>query len=136
MQVDLTKIQPKQNQSSHPEIQEFIHDSETQNEFFELTVRCEGFKPTPHSLDDIVHFQELIEQTPTEQGFFTEHECLSLSVETQTLADPKLTPNGKNIFRVCVVNEHGQRCIDTLVAPQVADVPCKGGTKQALLKYA
>ena len=136
MQVDLTKIQPKQNQSSHPEIQEFLHDSESDNQFLELTVRCEGFKATPHSLDDVVHFTELIEQPSTKQGSFSEWQCLSLSVETQTLADPKLTPNGKNIFRVCVVNELGERCIDTLVAPQVADVPCKGGTKQALLKYA
>lgn len=35
-----------------------------------------------------------------------------------------------------LVNEKCERVIDTLVAPQVEDVACKGGMKQALLKYA
>jgi hypothetical protein len=46
------------------------------------------------------------------------------------------TPNGKNVFRVVLVNEQGERVLDTLVAPQVSDVACKGGTKTALLNYA
>lgn len=49
---------------------------------------------------------------------------------------PTATPNGKNVFRVTLVNEEGERVLDTLVAPQVKDVSVKGGTKQALLKYA
>jgi hypothetical protein len=35
-----------------------------------------------------------------------------------------------------LVNENGERVLDTLVAPQVTDVAIKGGMKQALLKYA
>lgn len=35
-----------------------------------------------------------------------------------------------------LVNEQGERVLDTLVAPQVSDVACKGGTKTALLNYA
>lgn len=52
------------------------------------------------------------------------------------MANSTATPNGKNLFRVCLINEQGERVLDTLVAPQVADVAIKGGTKQALLKYA
>ena len=104
--------------------------------FLELTIRCEGFKATAASLDDMIHFQSLIETPSTHQGSTENSKCLSISIETQTLADSRLALNGKNLFRVCLVNEQGERILDTLVQPQVPDVPCKGGSKQALLKYA
>ncbi len=60
---------------------------------------------------------------------------LSISVETQTLTNNDL-PNSKNINRVVIVNERGERVLDTLVAPQTKDVPVKGGTKAALFKFS
>lgn len=75
---------PQVNLSSHPEIQEYHHtlliesqptesdpdkqslddgsdhaDTESARKatsFLELTIRNEGFKATPYSLDDIIHF--------------------------------------------------------------------------------
>lgn len=35
-----------------------------------------------------------------------------------------------------IVNERGERVLDTLVAPQTKDVPVKGGTKAALFKFS
>jgi len=69
MQVNLdTEVQAK-NQlakrlSGHPDVQEYHHtlspgeptDLTSSLSFVELTVRNEGFKPQPHSLDDIIHF--------------------------------------------------------------------------------
>jgi len=84
----------------------------------------------------MIHFQELIETPSSRQGSTENCQVLSLSCETQTLANSTATPNGKNLFRVVLVNECGERVLDTLVAPQVTDVAIKGGMKQALLKYA
>jgi len=139
--------------SSHPEIQEYYHtivnvsesadgseispEEEKQiHQFVELTIRNEGFKATPYSPDDIVHFQELVDTPSTKQGSVEGSKILALACETQTLGNPIATYNGKNLFRVCLVNEQGERVLDTLVKPQVAEVAVKGGTKQALMKYA
>lgn len=66
MILDLTKnqsVKPQPNLSSHPDIQEYHHthildDSSLSgtSSFLELTIRNEGFKSTPYSLDDIIHF--------------------------------------------------------------------------------
>ena len=120
MIINLTKNQPKENTSSHHEIQEYLHTIETESgpsTWTELTIRNEQFKATAHSLDDIIHFQDLIETPSTRQGSTENSQCLSLSVETQTLANSAATPNGKNLFRICIVNEQGERVLDTLVAP-------------------
>jgi len=37
---------------------------------------------------------------------------------------------------VVIVNERGERVLDTLVAPQTKDVNVKGGKKAALFKFA
>jgi hypothetical protein len=144
MIVDFTKIQSEKakptqdhNLSSHPEIQEYHHTlfAEVEGEetisypFLEMTIRNEGFKATAYSQDDLIHFQELVETPSTRQGSTENSEVLSFSCETQTLANATATPNGKNLFRVVLVNEQGERVIDTLVAPQVSDVACKGGQK-------
>lgn len=34
-------------------------------QFLELTIRTEGFKATAHSLDDLVHFEELVDTPST-----------------------------------------------------------------------
>lgn len=78
----------------------------------------------------------MVDTPSTIKGSTENSEVLSLSCETQTLTDSKATSNGKNLFRVVLVNEQGERVLDTLVAPQVTNVSCKGGMKQALLKYA
>lgn len=59
----------------HPEVQEYHHtlfdntdsvsDLSPNKTFLELTIRNEGFKPQPHSLDDIIHFQDLLEVPST-----------------------------------------------------------------------
>jgi len=66
----------------------------------------------------MIHFKELLEVPSTRQGSSDASEFLSLSIETQTLMDVKATLNGKNVFRVVLVNELGERVLDTLVAPQ------------------
>ena len=71
----------------------------------ELTIRNEGFKATAYSLDDLIHFQEMVETPSTKQGSADDSKILSLACETQTLANATATPNGKNLFRVCLVNE-------------------------------
>ena len=70
----------------------------------------------------------------TIEGSTEDSKYLALSVETQTLPCNS-TPNGKNVFRVVLVNERGERVLDTLVAPQVKNVSVKGA-RLALLKYA
>jgi hypothetical protein len=66
MIVNFTKIQstPPASTSSHPEIQEYHHTivkevdgcEPVTSSFLELTIRNEGFKATPYSLDDMIHF--------------------------------------------------------------------------------
>lgn len=65
---------------------------------------------------------------------------MSLALETQTLKSdqqmPGLASSSKNISRVVLVNELGERLLDTLVSPQSPNVSVKGGTKLALHRYA
>lgn len=61
---------------------------------------------------------------------------MAISVETQTLKQEAANGNTKNITRIVIVNERGERLLDTLVAPQEKNVPVKGGTKMALFKYS
>ncbi len=85
MIINLAKNQPKENTSSHHEIQEYLHTIDTDSgptTWTELTVRNEQFKATAYSLDDIIHFQDLIETPSTRQGSTENSQCLSLSVET------------------------------------------------------
>ena len=52
--------------------------------------------------------------------WFRNSEVLSFSVETHT------TPNGKkNVARVVIVNELGQRVLDTYIKPQSEDLSVK-----------
>jgi hypothetical protein len=89
----------------------------------------------PASDDDIVHQLALINTPNSIQGSPENSHYLGLAVETQTLSNDKL-PNSKNITRVVLVNEKGERVLDTLIAPQTKNVPVKGGQKLALFKYA
>jgi len=119
MQVNLNELSAAKSQSasvsSNPDVQEYIHTlTETNAEgnlvassktFLELTIRNEGFKATEHSSDDIIHFKEILDVPSTRQGSTANSKVLAISVETQTLTTPNLTPNGKNVFRVVLVNE-------------------------------
>jgi hypothetical protein len=69
------------------------------------------------------------------QGDVDDCKYLSVCVETQTPTNNDL-PNCKNISRVVIVNERGERVLDTLVAPQTKDVNVKGGKKAVLFKFA
>jgi hypothetical protein len=51
-------------------------------------------------------------------------EAVSFSVETHTAIG-----NAKNVARVVLVNERGERILDTLIAPQIQDVAIKAGLK-------
>lgn len=82
--------------------------------FVELANRSEGFKAEAFSDDDIVHFADLINQPSSVQGSVQGSDYLSLSVETQTLSNQTTS---KNIARVVLVNEKGERVLDTLVKP-------------------
>ena len=84
--------------------------------------------------NDIVHFAELIDRPSSVQGL-VDCDYLAMSVETHTLTHDRL-PNSKNIARVVIVNEDGERVLDTLVAPQTKDVAVKGGHRQAVFKFA
>ena len=54
-----------------------------------------------------------------------------MSVETHTI------PNGKkNIARVVIVNELGQRVLDTYIKPQTEDLSVKQGIKSQLFKFS
>ena len=56
---------------------------------------------------------------------------LSLSLETHTAAH-----NKKNIARVVIVNDKGQRVLDTLVKPQTTEIALKPGVKTQMLKLS
>lgn len=58
-------------------------------------------------------------------------EAVSFSVETHSgLA------NARNIARVVLVNEQGERILDTLILPQIEDVALKAGLKNQLFKLS
>jgi hypothetical protein len=50
------------------------------------------------------------------QGSVENCKYLSVSIESQTLTTNDL-PNSKNINRIVIVTEKGERIIDTLIAP-------------------
>ena len=56
--------------------------------------------------------------------FIRASEVLAMSLETHTV-----DTIGKNISRVCIVNENGQRVLDTLIKPQFEDFSVKSGLK-------
>lgn len=58
-------------------------------------------------------------------------EAISFSVETHTAMH-----NSKNVARVVLVNERGERILDTLVAPQKEEVALKAGLKSQLFKLS
>lgn len=51
-------------------------------------------------------------------------EAISFSVETHTAMH-----NAKNVARVVLVNERGERILDTLILPQTEEVALKAGLK-------
>ena len=56
---------------------------------------------------------------------------LSFSCETHT------NPSGKkNIARVVIVNERGERVLDTFIKPQTEDLAVKQGIKSQLFKFS
>ena len=57
-------------------------------------------------------------------SFIRTSEVLAMSLETHTV-----DTIGKNISRVCIVNENGQRVLDTLIKPQFEDFSVKSGLK-------
>ena len=58
-------------------------------------------------------------------------EVLGFSIETHT------TPGGsKNVARVVIVNEHGQRVLDTYIKPQFSECHTKQGIKSSLFLLA
>ena len=66
-------------------------------------------------------------------AFCSESEVLSLSIETHTAAH-----NKKNVARVVIVNDKGQRVLDTLVKPQcdLTEIALKPGVKSQLYKLS
>ena len=97
MLIDLAKNQSDKLKSSHPEVQEYYHQvtfnselndkvdeehKDDSEQFVELTIRSEGFKATPYSQDDMIHFQDLVETPSTKQGTTDNSKVLGLSVET------------------------------------------------------
>ena len=63
--------------------------------------------------------------------FCSESDVLSLSIETHTAAH-----NKKNVARVVIVNDKGQRVLDTLVKPQLTDIALKPGVKSQMYKLS
>ena len=55
---------------------------------------------------------------------YRESEVLAMSLETHTV-----DTTGKNISRICIVNEIGDRVLDTLIKPQFEDFSVKSGLK-------
>ena len=64
-------------------------------------------------------------------SFCSESDVLSLSIETHTAAH-----NKKNVARVVIVNDKGQRVLDTLVKPQLTDIALKPGVKSQMYKLS
>ena len=99
--------------------------------FTELSYRNEGFKPLPHHMGSPVLYQEILEQPSTIQGEWRDAEVLGFSVETHT------TPQGqKNIARCVIVNEAGERVLDTFIKPQDENLAVKQGIKSQLFKFS
>ena len=63
--------------------------------------------------------------------FCSDSDVLSLSIETHTAAH-----NKKNVARVVIVNDKGQRVLDTLVKPQLTDIALKPGVKSQMYKLS
>lgn len=87
--------------------------------FRELANRSEGFCAETVNPNDIVHFAELLNQPSSIQGKTDAGKYVSLALETQTLKSDKQTAvcSSKNISRLVLVNELGERLLDTLVSP-------------------
>lgn len=62
--------------------------------------------------------------TPEKMSNDVLKEAVSFSVETHSGIG-----NERNIARVVLVNEQGERVLDTLILPQIEDVALKAGLK-------
>lgn len=110
-------------------------DTKSTKMFAELIVHSKKFHPQPHDPDQEIQFKEILEVPSTTQGSTHGSEVLSLFVETQFLNEVDAASSDVNISRVVLVNEQGERVLDTLVAPQ-KDVPVLTKQMADLFQFA